>query len=68
MDYESIKVKLQEPLDREAIMIIYKQIHKYMAKISTKMDVVEWFHKRIETVFDINHLMQIDDVLLSLIQ
>jgi hypothetical protein len=59
--------KLSLPGDVESLQILYNQSMKHAKNLKTKQDIVEWFAKRQEEVGDVNHHLQIDEVLLKLI-
>jgi len=61
---EEIISKLPQPEDTEALQILYKQIVKHISGINTKQDTVNWFLERQESVMDINHHLQIDNILI----
>ncbi len=56
--------KLEEQAPLEALQIQYRQIMKHIDKINTIESAIKWFIKREYNVRDINHLMQIDSILL----
>lgn len=61
---EEIISKLPQPEDTEALQILYKQIGKHVSGINTKQDTINWFLERQESVMDINHHLQIDNILI----
>jgi len=65
---EDILAKLVLPEDTESLQILYKQIVKHIDKIKTKQDTVNWFLERQKTVMDINHHLQIDNILIRSLQ
>lgn len=62
-----IQSKLTEHADAESLQIQYKQITKSIAEISTVGSAVNWFIAKSKEVHDVNHLLQIDDVLINLV-
>lgn len=58
-----ILAKLKLPADSEGIYLLYKQAQKVHDTLKTNQDVLDFFLKRRSEVFDINHLIQIDEVL-----
>jgi hypothetical protein len=73
----TVKIKvsnLQETINKlplvgdvETLQILYSQSIKHTNHIKTKQDIVEWFSRRQTEVEDVNHHLQIDEVLLKLI-
>lgn len=59
--------KLQLDGDVEALQILYSQASRHTNHIKTKQDIIEWFAKRQVEVEDVNHHLQIDEVLLKVI-
>lgn len=57
--------KLNSDVDIEALQILYSQIIKYSNQIKTKKDMLSWFAKKQVEVEDVNHHLQIDEVLLK---
>lgn len=62
-----IKNSLNEPVDIEAIQLLYKQSVKFKDEFTTKQSSLNWFLKRQNEVVDINHLLKIDSVLINII-
>ena len=67
-DITDVIPKLNENVDLEALGIMYKQISKYNDQFTTKQDVVDWFLKRQTEITDVNHLLQIDSILINILQ
>jgi len=63
---EAIQSKLQEKVDIEALELQYRQIQKSKEGITTNADAVHWLMERLSSVRDVNHLLQIDDVLIRI--
>lgn len=57
--------KLHSDVDIESLQILYSQITKYSNQIKTKKDALSWFAKKQFEVEDVNHHLQIDEVLLK---
>jgi len=51
------------PLDLESFQIMYKQVQKELEKITDKQSAIDWLLDKQSNIRDINHLLQIDDVL-----
>lgn len=64
---EELTTKLQENVDIEALQLLYKQVIKVKDEFTTKEKTLEWFLKKQNEVIDINHLIKIDSVLISVI-
>jgi len=65
-DMTAIQESLGNELDAEGLQIQYKQVQKSIDDITTKADAIKWMTDKAKEVTDINHLMQIDDVLMWL--
>ena len=63
-DPNDVRVKLQEPADVEALEILYKQISK-AESIVKNYDAIQWLLRRQAEVTDINHHLQIDNVIIA---
>ena len=63
-DAQKILDQLSLPANIEPAQILYKQLQKYVSKITTNQDLVTWFNEREVGVIDINHLLLIDDTLI----
>jgi hypothetical protein len=64
---EELRTKLTENVDVEAIHLLYKQAIKVANEFTTKEKTLEWFIKKQADVIDINHLLKIDNVLITVI-
>lgn len=62
-DTNDVRSKLLQPADKENIQILYKQITKFISDINTQQDAVNWFLTRQSEVMDVNHHLQIDEVI-----
>lgn len=65
-DPTSIIQKLTRPADIEAVMLLYPQFEKFREGINTNQDVLVWFTQRQQEMRDTTHLLQIDNVLISI--
>jgi len=64
---ENIGEKLSQPVNIEDIIIRYKQIEKFQNDITTNEDAINFFMGKITTVVDVNHLLQIDQVMINML-
>jgi len=55
-------------LDLEGLQIQYKQVQKELDQITDKQSAITWLLGKQENIRDINHLLQIDDILTWLIK
>lgn len=62
-DVDGVKQKLLQPVDKENIQILYKQITKFISGINTNQDAVNWFIIKQDEIMDVNHHIQIDEVI-----
>ncbi len=62
-----IQSKLTTTVDKEALQIQYKQIKKYLDEITTVESTIDWMITRVQSVLDVNHLLQIDDLIIGMI-
>jgi hypothetical protein len=60
--------KLTQPVNVEDLILLYPQFLKIHESIVTKMDAVKWFIERKSTIFDIHHLLQIDNIILLILR
>lgn len=65
-DIEVVREKLQQNVDIEALTIQYKQITKAEG-LTTNQDAVDWLIERQGSIYDTNHHLQIDNVIINLI-
>jgi len=64
-----IPEQLAAAVDIEEVQILYKQISKYIDDLGeTKGDIVTWLIDRQADVTDVNHLLQIDNVIMKTLQ
>jgi hypothetical protein len=54
-------------LDLEGLQIQYKQVQKELDQITDKQSAISWLLGKQSSIRDINHLLQIDDILIWLI-
>jgi len=64
---EYIIANINSELDLEGLQIQYKQVQKELDQISNKQSAIDWLLGKQSLVRDINHLLQIDDILIWLI-
>lgn len=60
--------KLAAPADLESLQLLYKQISKAIETLSTNQSVLDWLLERQNSVTDINHHLQIDDVIINILK
>ena len=60
--------KLAAPADLESLQLLYKQSVKSADELSTNQSVVDWLLDRQISVTDINHHLQIDNVLIDILK
>ena len=66
-DPQIIRNKLSENLDFEALQLRYKQSTKAEGLI-TNLDAVKWLTNRQGTIEDVNHHIQIDNVIVNMLE
>lgn len=62
-----IITKMAQPADLEALQLLYKQSSKAVADMTTNQTAVDWLLERQSEVTDINHHLQIDNVIISIL-
>lgn len=62
-----IRTRLSEKVDDEQVQLLYKQAIKFKDAFTTREKTLEWFLQKQHEVVDINHLLKIDHVLISVI-
>lgn len=67
IDPAEILNKLPLNADIETLQLLYKQSSKATEELTTNQDVVNWMLARQAEVTDINHLLQIDGVLMDIL-
>jgi len=60
-------VKMPLAADLEALQLLYKQSSKAVDELSTVESVIGWLLEKQSEVTDINHLLQIDNVIISIL-
>lgn len=63
-DVEEVRQKLAQPLDFEALQLRYKQSSKAEG-LSTNQDAIDWLLERQSSIADINHHLQVDNVIIE---
>jgi len=58
---------LATELDKEALQLLYKQTTKVIDDFTSKSNVIDWLISRQETITDINHHLQIDNVITTIL-
>lgn len=58
---------MSKDLDKEELQILYKQSSKVIDTLESNHDAVNWLLDRQEAITDINHHIQIDDVIIRLL-
>ena len=66
-DPAEVKAKLAEPLDVESLQLRYKQSVKAEG-LTTNQDAVSWLLERQGSIEDINHHLQIDNVIIDTLE
>ena len=61
------QTKLQQQLDKEALVLLYKQSKKEAKDLSTNYDAVKWLQNRQNLVRDLYHHLQIENVIIELL-
>jgi hypothetical protein len=59
--------RLNQPCNTEALQLLYKQIAKSIDTITTNQSAVDWFEEKQKEVSDINHHLQIDQVIIDVL-
>ena len=62
-----IEEKLNAPVAMEDLILRYKQIEKHQDGIITNKQAIEFFNMKMSTVIDINHLLEIDKAMISIV-
>lgn len=63
-----VEVKLAEQANLEDLQLRYKQSSKAVDDISTNRDAVAWMLERQNEIYDINHHLQIDNVIIETLE
>lgn len=64
-DADAVAEKISGPLDGEALQLRYKQISKDIGDMNTLLDALHWLLTKQTTITDINHHLQIDNVIID---
>ena len=67
MDSGGTITKLAQAADLEALQLLYKQSSKAVADMTTNQTAVTWLLERQAEVTDINHHLQIDNVIINIL-
>jgi hypothetical protein len=67
-DLSALAEKLTQPLNKEAAQLLYKQVTKVIDEFDTNLQFIDWLLARQAIITDINHHLQIDNVIISLLQ
>ena len=59
-DITQIKTNIDTELDKESLQLLYPQISKVIDTFTNKQSVIDWFLKKQTTIIDINHHLEID--------
>ena len=66
-DVAAIQAKLGTNVNMEELQLQYKQVAKHSEEVTTVQDAVNWILQRQTEVFDVNHLLQLDKILVWLV-
>ena len=66
-DPSEVITKLAQNADLESLQLLYKQSSKEVAVMSTNQSAVNWMLDRQNEVTDINHHLQIDNVIINIL-
>jgi len=64
---EEVNEKLSQQADLEALQLLYKQSSKAVENMTTNQTAVSWLINRQNEVTDINHHLQIDNVIIDIL-
>jgi len=64
-DSDAVAAKINSPLDAEALQLRYKQISKDVGDMTTVLDAFHWLLTKQSMITDINHHLQIDNVIID---
>ena len=65
---DNLDTILSQDADLEAIQLLYKQSVKVVDKLSDNKSVIEWLLGRQKDILDINHLLQIDNLIIEIMK
>lgn len=60
--------KLTQQCDTESLQLLYKQIAKSIEQVTTNQSAIDWFVEKQKEVEDINHHLQIDQVIIDILK
>lgn len=63
-----VEVKMREAANLEDLQLRYKQSSKAVENITTNQDTVNWLIARQDEIYDINHHLQIDNVIIETLE
>lgn len=66
-DPNEVIVSLAAELDKESLQLLYKQTTKVIDDFTSKQSVIDWLITRQESITDINHHLQIDNVITTIL-
>ncbi len=66
-DAAAVQAKLGQAADLESLQLLYKQSSKAVAEMTTNQSAVNWLLERQSEVTDINHHLQIDNVIINIL-
>lgn len=66
-DQAEVLASLGSVLDKEELQLLYKQTTKVIDEFTSKQNVIDWLITRQESITDINHHLQIDGVLTTIL-
>lgn len=67
-DIAEVSSKLAQQCDTETLQLLYKQIAKSIDQITTNQSAIDWFVEKQLEVADINHHLQIDQVIIDILK
>ena len=65
---EAVSAKLLQNADTEALQLLYRQSTKVIDQFTTNRSVVDWLTTKQNEVTDINHHLQIDNVIIDILK
>lgn len=68
MNPNQVLENMSKDLDKEELQILYKQSSKVIDTLESNHDAVNWLLDRQESITDINHHIQVDDVIIRLLR
>lgn len=67
-DISEVSAKLAQQCDTETLQLLYKQIAKSIDQVTTNQSAIDWFVEKQVEVSDINHHLQIDQVIIDILK